>query len=138
MNLLNFNNDDIMYEVNTKRKTVTAYIGDVWCDFDAVLDTPLGIALNVVMMSGIKIPELPAKFAATARCKPGEEFDVEKGKRVARLKLLRKVTQAESVHTRFIQKKFEEVTAVVADSLTKRNDNYAKRLNNIVGYLEKE
>lgn len=134
MGIIVFNNEDIIYEVNEKKGTVTAYIKS----YAIVKDSKIGTALAALVVNDIKLPTLPDVFAAVARCKQGDTFNVEKGKRVARLKLLRKITQAERTYIRYIFDKFTAITKTVTTGLENYQASYMNRLNNLCAYLDKE
>lgn len=137
MNIVKFTSDDIIYEVNEAKQTVTARIEDTYSSMDDVMASAWGPAVTVLLMQGVKLPELPERFVATARCE-GETFDIEKGKRVARLKLLRKVTAFEKRYAEYVIKNFKNVTEQIGASLNKKAEGYTKRLTHILAYLDKE
>lgn len=134
MGFIVFKNEDIIYKVDEKKGTVTAYIKS----YVTAKGSNIGTAVAVLIVNDIKLPTLPTVFAAVARCKPGDTFNVEKGKRVARLKLLRKITQAERTYIRYIFNKFTAITKTVTTGLEKYQASYMNRLNNLCAYLDKE
>ena len=140
MKIYEFNDKDISYVVNTENKTVTASVKDLLNDDKLYKTTMFGkMASFVIAVEGYKhIPSMYNSFSAIARCKAGEEFDVEKGKRVARLKLIKHITQQELNLLSALYARFDYLTET-ARNLALNNMAYREdRITNIVGYLTKE
>jgi hypothetical protein len=120
---LSFDKEDTCFYVNTKKRTVT-------CKVACRLEVPFS------WESPVEIGGRYMNIVATAKCCKGDEFDVERGKRIALAKAENKAyRQAASYlfdqlkHLLFFQNGIR-VFLEKADKQCEHNDNYIDMISN--------
>lgn len=94
-----YNIDDcIKYKVNEKAGTVTAYATVPINSFVAYKEKEMNANFSDIVFSDICDECCMIKVNGVARLKCGDTFDVEVGKRIARLKLLRQLNKQQKLY----------------------------------------
>jgi hypothetical protein len=121
-------NESIQYDINEDKKTVTAQVD---CSILSTFKDPQTLVV-LTMYSYLPIHKT-RHFIGVARCKDDDVFDIEVGKRVARLKLLKSIkrTQLNTLNA---------VKSHLTNSITQLNiegEKVAKSRDNIVEYIRR-
>lgn len=128
---INIDPDSIIYSVNEEKRTISARVMNIKYAFPA--ESAAGIAIAVH-----SICDVPDKFVAVAKCDARDTFDVEKGKTIARLKLLRKIKKYELSCVRKLMKHYSKDYANAIAELERYESAYDTSVSNITGYIESE
>lgn len=128
---INIDPDSIIYNVNEEKRTISARVMNIKYAFPAESAADVAMAIH-------SICDVPDKVVAVAKCDVRDTFNVEKGKTIARLKLLRKIKKYELSCVRRLMKYYSRNYANAIAELKRYESAYDASVNNITSYIENE